>query len=178
MNRTQKAELVDQLTNDISDAPFVVLTDFGGASANHTNAFRRKLEKHGLRLQVVKNTLTKRAIAGTDKEVLGDHLAGMTGLIISGEDPTAAAKAIQDALEKKDPIEIKGSFFEGAIQEGDAGVKLVASLPSREDLLVMLLRTLQAGPRNVLGVIRGPARDLLYLLKNYETKLADAEGGE
>ncbi|MCP4804167.1 MAG: 50S ribosomal protein L10 [Proteobacteria bacterium] len=178
MNRNEKAGLVDQLTSDLADAPFVVLTDFGGASANHTNEFRRRLEKHGLRMQVVKNTLTRRAIAGTEKEGLDGQLVGMTGLIISGEDATAAAKAIQGSLEKKDPIEIKGSFFEGQVAEGDAGVKLVASLPSREDLLVMLLRTLQAGPRNVLGVIRGPARDLLYLLKNYETKLADAEGGE
>lgn len=178
MNRTQKADVVEKLTADLGESPFIVLTDFGGASANHTNAFRRKLEKHGLRMQVVKNTLAKRAIAGTDKEVLGSHLSGMTGLIISGEDPTATAKAVQDALEKKDPIEIKGTFFEGDMAQGDAGLKLVASLPSREDLLVMLLRTLQAGPRNVLGVIRGPARDLLYLLKNYETKLAEAEGGE
>jgi ribosomal protein L10 len=48
----------------------------------------------------------------------------------------------------------------------------VADLPSKEELLSLLLRTLQAGPRQLQGVIRGPARDFMYLLKNYEDKLA------
>ena len=178
MDRTQKAEFVEDFTAHIGDAPFVVLTDYRGAPANHTNAFRRKLEAAGHRMRVVKNTLAKRAIDGTEKEPLSSHFVGMVGVIVSTDDATAAAKAIQGALEKKDPITIKASFFDGDVHEGAAGVKLVASLPSREDLLVMLLRTVQEGPRQVMGVIRAPARDLLYLLKNYETKLAEGGDGE
>lgn len=178
MDRTQKAQFVDDFTAQIGDAPFVVLTDYRGAPANHTNTFRRKLEAAGLSMRVVKNTLAKRALDGTEKESLSSHFVGMTGVIVSGEDATATAKAIQGALEKKDPITIKASYFEGEVMEGEAGVKLVASLPSREDLLVMLLRTMQEGPRQVMGVIGAPARDLLYLLKNYETKLAEGGDGE
>jgi ribosomal protein L10 len=52
----------------------------------------------------------------------------------------------------------------------------VADLPSKEELLTMLLRTIQEGPRQVLGVIQGPARDLVNLLKNHENKLSENEG--
>jgi ribosomal protein L10 len=54
-----------------------------------------------------------------------------------------------------------------------AGVTTVSKLPSREELLVVLLRTIQEGPRQVLGVLQGPARDLLYLLQNYANKLEE-----
>jgi large subunit ribosomal protein L10 len=178
MERSSKVEFVERFSAEIAESPFVVLMDYRGATSNHTNAFRRKLEAQGLKLQVVKNTLARRAIAGTHLEPLTDKLVGMTGVIVSGEDATACAKAVKGSLEKKDAIEIKASFFEGEVLEGAAGVEMVASLPSREDLLVNLLRTVQAGPRKVLGVIRAPARDLMYLLKNYEAKLAEAEGGE
>jgi large subunit ribosomal protein L10 len=80
-------------------------------------------------------------------------------------------------MDSKGKIQVKAGFFDGDILD-PVGVKAVASLPSREELLVMLLRTLQEGPRQVLGVLQAPARDLLYLLKNYETKLADEQVAE
>jgi large subunit ribosomal protein L10 len=113
-------------------------------------------------------------------EGLGEHLTGMSGWVLSGEDPVAAAKALRDAtkeLAKAKTFIVKGGYFDGQTLD-PAGVAKVADLPSKEELLSLLLRTLQAGPRQVMGVIRGPARDLLYLLKNYEDKLASAEGGE
>ena len=67
----------------------------------------------------------------------------------------------------------RGVTVEGEALDAAAIVK-VADLPSKEELLVTLLRTIQEGPRQVLGVLQAPARDLLFLLKNYETKLADA----
>jgi len=177
MLRNQKVEFVERFTSDIGVAPFVVLLGYRGATVAESAQFRRTLEESGLRFEIVKNTLAKRAISGTEKEPLGDLFAGMTGVILSGEDPIAAAKAVKEALQPKGAIQVKGGFFEGTVLDPD-GVKAVASLPSREELLVQLLRTLQAGPRQVLGVLQAPARDLLYLLKNYESKLAEVEGTE
>jgi large subunit ribosomal protein L10 len=109
-------------------------------------------------------------------EGVSQWLSGMTGWVISGDDPIATAKVVRDAikdLNKAEKFTIKGGFFEGEALDAAAIVK-VADLPSREELLVSLLRTLQEGPRQVLGVLQAPARDLLFLLKNYENKLADA----
>lgn len=177
MDRSQKAEFVEKFHAEIAAAPLVVLADYRGASANETNAIRRTLEKAGIELQVIKNSLAKRALVDTDKCELSEHFVGMTAVIVSGEDAIATAKAVKAALGPKSPIQVKGGFFEGEVLDA-AGINAVAALPSREELLSLLLRTLQAGPRQVMGVIRAPARDLLYLLKNYEQKLADADGGE
>ena len=177
MNRTQKEALVNDLSQAIATAPLVILADYKGATVHETEDVRNKLRENGLRLQVVKNTLMKRAIADTDVEKLSSHLSGMTGVVISGEDPIASARAVRDALDPKGAIQLRAAFFEGDVYEGKAAAA-IADLPGREELLVTLLQTLQAAPRQVLGVMQAPARDLLYLLKNYEQKLADSGTNE
>lgn len=177
MNRTDKTEFVERFSVAVRGAPLVVLTDHRAVKVKESNALRRKLEAGGLRLEIVKNNLARLAIDGTDKGVLDPQLVGMTGVILSGEDPVAAAKLIRDAIDPKGTIQVKGGCFEGVLLDAK-GVSAVADLPSREELLGTLLATMQEGPRQLLGVIQGPARDLLYLLKNYEAKLAEAEGGE
>ncbi|MEC8277991.1 MAG: 50S ribosomal protein L10, partial [Myxococcota bacterium] len=69
---------------------------------------------------------------------------------------------------------LKGGFFDGDVIDAK-GVAFVSTLPSKEELLTTLLRTIQEGPRQVLGVIQGPARDLVTILKNYEHKLESGE---
>lgn len=173
MNRIQKEDLVTTLSEAIVGAPLVMLAAYEGSTVLETEALRNKLRENGLRLQVVKNTLMKRAIAETEVEILSTHLSGMTGVVISNDDPIASARAFRDALDPKGAIKLKAAFFEGGVYEGKAAAA-IADLPGRDELLVTLLRTLQAGPRQVLSVMQGPARDLLYLLKNYEQKLADS----
>ena len=180
MNRTQKAEAVAEFADRLARAPFVAVADYRGITVEQVNGLRRALEKEGVEYLVIKNTLAKRAIAGTPMEGLGEHLSGMSGWILSGEDPVAAAKALRENtkdLIKAEKFSVKVGFFDGETLD-PAGVAKVADLPSKEELLSLLLRTLQAAPRQVLGVIRGPARDLLYLLKNYEDKLGGGDAAE
>lgn len=177
MNRIQKEDLVTNLSEAIVGAPLVMLAAYEGSTVVETEELRNKLRENGLRLRVVKNTLMKRAIAETEVETLSAHLSGMTGVVISTDDPIASARAFRDALDPKGAIKLKAAFFEGGVYEGKAAAA-IADLPGREELLVTLLRTLQAGPRQVLSVMQAPARDLLYLLKNYEQKLADSGTNE
>jgi large subunit ribosomal protein L10 len=67
---------------------------------------------------------------------------------------------------------VRGGYFDGDVIKGDK-ILAVADLPSKEQLLSTLLATIQEGPRQVLGVIQGPARDLLYVLNNYASKLEE-----
>ena len=127
--------------------------------------------------QVVKNTLAKRAVEGTDKEPLAVMFSGMTGVVISGDDPVAAARAVKDAMGKESKIVVKGAILEGSVLEAAAALG-VADMASKEEMLATLLRTMQEAPRQVLGVLSGPGRDLVYLLKNFETKLAETQGNE
>ncbi len=180
MNRTDKAGLVDSFSERLQAAPFVALADYRGVTVEQINSFRRTLEAAGLEYRVVKNTLARRAIADTDMAGLAEHLTGMTGWVLSGEDPVAAAKALREAskpFKKSETLVIKAGFFDGGTLKASE-VDRVADLPSKEELFSLLLRTLQEGPRQILGVLEAPARDLLYLLKNYETKLEEAGTGE
>lgn len=172
MNREQKAEFIDEIRGRFADAPLVILTDFKGSTVEQMDALRRASESNGLHFQVVKNTLCRRAIAGTEKEPLSPYFRGNIGVLFSGDDPVATAKVFKDQLKANQNLVVRAGFFDGDVFEGES-VMAVAELPSREELLVTLLRTITEGPRRVLGVLQAPARDLLYLLSNYAKKLED-----
>ena len=178
MNRTEKAELVENLSARLATTPLLMFADYRGITVTRVTALRQQLRAQGAEYQVIKNTLLRRAVAGTDKEGIGDYLSGMTGVVLSSDDPIATAKAVRDLtkdLQKEEKFVIKGGWFDGDALDASA-VQKVADLPSREELLSMLLRTIQEGPRQMLGVLQAPARDLLYLLKNYERKLEESAG--
>jgi large subunit ribosomal protein L10 len=95
-------------------------------------------------------------------------------LLFSGEDPVEAAKEFQAQVKANDKLSIKAGYFEGDLLDGK-GVEMVSKLPSREEMLVTVLRTIQEPGRQTLGVLQAPARDLLYLLNNFANKL-EGEG--
>jgi large subunit ribosomal protein L10 len=172
VNREQKVEFVEDIRAQFEAAPLVILTDWVGSTVDEMNTFRRACDPAGLRFRVVKNTLCRRALEGTKLEGLAPHFSGTIGVLFADEDAIAAAKVYKAAVKENRKLVPRAAFFDGDVLEGEAVIK-VADLPSREELLSLLLRTLQEGPRQVLGVIQAPARDLLYLLKNYETKLEE-----
>ena len=121
MDRIQKEALVSNLSQAIATAPLVILADYKGATVEETEGVRNKLRENGLRLQVVKNTLMKRAIADTDVEKLSPLLSGMTGVVVSGEDPIASARAVRDALDPKGAIQPRDVPGHG-VGQGDLGL--------------------------------------------------------
>jgi len=174
MNRAEKAQVVEEIRTQFTSAPLVVLTDFQGSTVEQMDVLRRAFEERGVQYRVVKNTLCRRAIQGTEHEPLSSYLKGNTGLVFSGEDPSDAAKVLKEQIKGNKNLLVKAGYLDGDVLD-EPGVIAVAELPSREELLVMLLRTLQEAPRRVMGVIRAPARDLLYLLQNYANKLEEAD---
>lgn len=170
MNRTEKEAFVQDIRGRFEAAPLVILTDFVGSTVAETDAIRRACEPAGVRFQVVKNTLCKRAIAGTDKEPLSKYFTGNVGLILSGDDPIAAAKVFKEQVKNNKKLQVKAGFFEGEVLDAQ-GVEAVADLPSREELLGKLLATLLEVPRKVMRVIQAPGRDVVYLLNNHASEL-------
>ena len=172
MNRTDKEQFVADIRTRFESSPLVILSDWVGSTVDEMNELRRASESAGIEFKVVKNTLCKRAVQDTDLAPLAEHFKGNIGVFFSGEDPTAAAKLYKERRKENDKLICRAGFFEGTLLD-EAGVDAVATLPSREELLVTLLRTMQEGPRQILGVMQGPARDLLYLLNNYAAKLEE-----
>ena len=174
-----KVQTLSMLKEGISAAPMIVLINYEGIGVEEINTIRRKFDENDIRYVVAKNTLIKKAIENTDKEGLSVHLSNMTGVVISSEDGVNTAKIVREIIKdrtkaKKEGFVVKGGFFDGEVLDAKS-VDKVADLPSKEELLTMLLRTVQQGPRQILGVVQGPARDLVNLLKNYENTLSEAE---
>lgn len=174
MNRTEKAAVVSKFGERAAVVPLVVLAEFRGTKVSEINQFRRDLEKNGMTFQVIKNTLARRAFSSIGFGGLDGHLKGMTGVVLSGPDGIASAKVLRDLLKPLQTVKVRAGYFDGGVLEGDA-VKVVADLPGREELLGMLLATIQEGPRQLVSVVSAPARDLVQILKNYENKLAEAD---
>lgn len=174
----KKRESLAFLKENLETAPLIILVNYEGISVEDINGIRRKFEEKGIKYIVAKNNIIRKAIEGTPKEDLSPFLKGMTGLVLSSEDGIEAAKVVRSIVKerKKNPgFIVKAGFFDGTVLENEKEVNKVADLPSKEELLAMLLRTIQEGPRQILGVIQGPARDLVNLLKNYEHKISEAE---
>jgi large subunit ribosomal protein L10 len=170
MNRAQKEVFVEDIRARFEGSPLVILAEFSGSSVSETDQLRRACEPAGARFQVVKNTLCRRALEGTEKEALTDHFRGSVGVLFAGEDAIACAKVFKDQAKTNKNLQIKVGYFEGEVLDA-AGVSAVAELPSREELLATVLATILEAPRRVMGVIKAPGRDLVYLLNNYATKL-------
>lgn len=174
MDRTDKSEFISDVREAFLGSSLVILTDFKGSSPSQMDAIRRAAEKAGGHFKVVKNTLARRAVADTPFEKLSSLFRGNIGVVFSGDDPVATAKMYREIKKANGKLEPRAGFFEGDVLDARA-VDAVADLPSREQLLSTLLATIQEGPRQVLGVIQGPARDLLYVLNNYAAKLEEGE---
>ena len=95
MNMNQKELLVDNVRTRINNADFIALVDYKGSTVAQMDAFRRACEPVGTHFQVVKNTLSRRALEGTEKGTLSDHFKGPIGIFFSGEDPIGAAKLLK-----------------------------------------------------------------------------------
>jgi large subunit ribosomal protein L10 len=173
MNRDQKSVVVNGLRSQLSAAPFVLLTEFRGTTVADVTRLRRELEKNGMRFQVVKNTLARRALGAVGVTGLDPHLKGMTGIVMSSPDGVGSARVLRDVLKPYNTIQVRAGFFDGTVITADP-VKVVSEMPGREELLASLLGTLQAGPQQLVSVLAAPGRDLVQLLANYANKLEES----
>ena len=156
MNRTEKQQLVDELTTKIKGAKALYYTDFTGLNVKRMTELRRRLKRAGVDYVVIKNTLALRAV--NESGLVGEKLKGPTGLVL-GADPVAAAKVLTDfAKEFEQKPAVKGGLLEGKAVDA-AQVKQLASLPSREQMLADLGAGLQSPMAAFVGALNG----LLYM---------------
>lgn len=156
MKRSEKEQLVSELTDKIRSASAVYYTDFTGLNVKRMTELRRRLRRAGVEYVVIKNTLALRAV--NESGLAGQRLRGPTGIVV-GADAVAAAKVLSDfAKENEQKPEVKGGLLDGrAIQA--AQVQQLASLPSREQLLAELGAGLMSPMASFVGAMNG----LLYM---------------
>ncbi len=142
LNREAKAAVVAEVSAELAKAQAVIVAEYRGLEVGAITALRKQARGQGVYLRVLKNTLARRAVVGTPFEGLSDR---MVGPLIYGlsSDPVSAAKVLNSFAKDNDKLVLKGGAMPNSVLD-ENGVKALAMLPGREELLARLLGTMQA----------------------------------
>ena len=145
-----KQPIVDEIANSIKDAQAVVLVNYSGLTVEQDTILRKELREAGVQYKVYKNTMMKRAFAGTDCEELSQHLEGTNA--IATTDATAPARILAKYAKQFPALELIAGVVEGAYND-QAGIQALSQVPSREELLGKLLGSIQSPITNFARVL-------------------------
>lgn len=159
-----KQPIVQEISEQMKDAQAVVVVDYRGLTVAEDTQLRKQLREAGVSYKVYKNTLVNFAIKGTEFESLAENLEGPSAFAISTTDATAPARMLAKFAKTAPALEIKAGVIEGTYYDAD-GMKTIATIPSREELLSKLLGSIQSPIANFARVInqiaeKGGAADI------------------
>ncbi len=151
LNRNEKAAVVTDVAAQVARSQTLALAEYRGLTVAHLDALRKQAREKGVYLHVLKNTLARRAVAGTPFEVAQ---GAMVGPLIYGfsEDAVAAAKVIADFAKGNDKLIVKAGAYAGKALDAD-GVKALASVPSKEVLLSQIAGLLKSPVQRMAAVL-------------------------
>ena len=172
ISREKKEQIVEDLKEKLGDADVIVLTDYRGLSVPQQQALRSKLRDTTAEFHVAKNTLTKIALAESNRPVPEEYLTGPTALtLLPPEDLAGSTKALLDFAKQSGMLVIKGGIVGDRIV-GAGDVKKLADLPPREVLLAQLLGAMQGPAANLVRTLQAPASELVRTLQAPMRELA------
>jgi len=170
VDRAQKEKLVEELGQIFESSGVVVVAHYAGITVAEMQDLRAKMRAAGGSVRVAKNKLAKIALEGKPCASIGNLLTGMTVLSYS-EDPVAAAKVVEAYAKTNDKLVILGGAMGNAALDA-AGVKAVAAMPSREELIAQIVSCIGAPASNIAGAIGAPASNIASILSTIEEKAA------
>ena len=151
LTRNEKATVVTDVTAQVARSQTLALAEYRGMTVESLNVLRKTAREKGVYLHVLKNTLARRAVAGTPFEVASES---MVGPLIYGfsEDAVAAAKVISDFAKTNDKLIVRAGAYAGRLLDAQ-GVSSLASIPSKEVLLSQLLGLMQSPVARIARVL-------------------------
>jgi large subunit ribosomal protein L10 len=148
-----KQPIIQEISENVKDAQSVVVVDYRGLTVEQDTQLRKELRDAGVIYKVYKNTMMNFAFKGTDFEELTSVLEGPSAIAISKEDATAPARILANFAKSAPAMEMKAGIVEGTFYDAN-GMKAVAAVPSREELLSRLLGSMQSPITNFARVIK------------------------
>ena len=148
-----KKPIIEEIQSSIKDAKSVVVVDYRGLTVEQDTRLRKTLRENNITYKVYKNTMINFAIQGTEFEGLAPYLEGPTAIAISKEDATGPARVLATFAKKAPKLELKSGVVEGTYYD-QAGIQVIATIPSREELLSKFLGSIQSPITNFAPVIK------------------------
>jgi large subunit ribosomal protein L10 len=170
VDRAQKEQVVEELGHVFESSGVVVVAHYAGITVAEMQDLRARMRAAGGSVRVAKNKLAKIALEGKPCASIANLLTGMTVLAYS-EDPVAAAKVVDAYAKDNKKFEILGGAMGNAALTPD-GVKAVASMPSREELIAQVVSCIGAPASNIAGAIGAPASNIAGILSTLEEREA------
>ena len=156
-----KKPVLEEISAQVEGAQCVLLVNYSGLTVAQDTQLRKELREAGVQYKVYKNTMMKRAFAGTDCEELSQHLEGTNAIAISATDATAPARILAKYAKQFPALELIAGVVEGNYND-QAGIQALSQVPSREELLGKLLGSIQSPITNFARVLN---------------QIAEAQGG-
>jgi large subunit ribosomal protein L10 len=173
--RAEKESMAAEMRTKVKASGFVIVADYKGLSVSKTQELKRRLRGAHASMQVVKNRVFKHVAKDIGYSKLDSAMAGPSALVL-GQDVVGVAKILRDFIKENEKPVIKNGMLQGSLLTPD-DVKALAALPSREQLLSIMVGTLAAPMSGLVGVLQAKVASLLYVLKAIEEKKAKAAGG-
>lgn len=170
MPNAQKIERVAELKEQIEGSSALLLTEYRGLTVTEITELRRSLREGGASFSVIKNTLMRRALEGTDAAALEALFEGPSAVAFVQEDPVAAAKSVTEAAKKFPSLILKGGFVEGRVLSADQA-KALADLENREVMLSKLAGMMKVEMAKAAGMFQAAQSRFLLLLEAFKAKL-------
>ena len=172
MNRQEKNQLIDELSDLLRGKSVFYLTDASGLDAETTTELRRESVKKNLTVRVVKNTLLRKAMERVEErnfEELYGSLVGQTALLV-GDVGNVPAKLIKDFAKKHEKPVLKAAYVEEACYVGANQLDVLTSIKSKDELLGDIVMLLQSPAKNVLGALQSGGNTISGLVKALESR--------
>ena len=173
MRKQDKKQLIDSLTQQLTDNSNFYITDISDLNAEASSNLRRLCFKHGIKMHVVKNTLLKKAMENVDREFdeLYETLKGNTSIMFA-EAGNVPAKMIKEFRKKSDKPIIKGAFIEEMTYLGDDQLDFLISIKSKDELVGDIIALLQSPAKNVVSALQSGGNQLSGILTTLSERSA------
>ncbi len=163
MPTAKKRTAVGELKERLAQSGNLFFTNYSGLTVEQITRLRGELRKDGSTYSVAKNTLFSLAAGEDLARQLEQFLHGPTAIVFAGTDPVAPAKALQKFSDDVKPIEVKAAYIEGRVVDA-AQVRMLAALPSREQLLAKMVGAIANPLRGLVTVLSGNQSGLVRVL--------------
>lgn len=175
-SRETKAQDLAALTDSLANSTSAMVVSFTGLTVTKDQEFRNSLREAGAEYQVVKNTLARIAVKGTQFEDATEHFKGVTAIAWTKNDPVVLSKAISKFMKANSDIyTFKTGVVDGKLVDL-AQLTTIANLPSKEELISKLLYVLNAQAQGIVTVINAVPRDLAVVIKQIGEQEGRADG--